>query len=881
MERIWKYFPVLLVFILWAKASPCAQNYQGDSFTFSPPKTFGSLGGVVNGRQQYCKDCNPTSNPCTAGGTGAMAQGINNQWVCTPGTGGSVTPPPFITLNPMQYGCHNDINWDTSVGAANNTATITSTNNPWTAADVGKSIELVDTTATYSPFVGTITAYNAPSSVTMNAVPTGVTNGDAFSAYWGTSDDTCLSNLTAAMTANTTALNGVDVHFNVPIIFTQSIVFSHITGRVSGNGCGLYKPRGPTTGSPFIYMGATPDVNGITVKASWNLTLDNLCVIGNSYAPLKSGLDYQQLISPPDTINVMNMVENSYFGYGWLMPNMPYDAGQVYTATPTAISGNTITLASTVPFASPGPGPEQQLEVVDVAGGAPEGNELVQTAQTYVRGANPILLQNNLIRTHTPATTRVLITQPAVITGVLWDNKSSQDDKNKVLNVQTRGVNTCINVNEAAAQGAFFHGLGCTHSLVGISLTGGNMIADVPEMEGVGVWLTDGNVGDLMVNEMNGQQGGGGGTYGPGLRFNIQGGYIPILTQDSGPTDFGTITCNNCFIDLCTTLNVNGDIINLGKGQADDVRFIRARLGIDANCPLANTTNPTIHAYGGSGSHDTVFEGRFIGNVQHQLSITDPGGADNRAFRSYHLSRLPANSSDSPDIVDLILRGTESYNGVPSNKQDKPGLLSQYGNIFAKQIDAPPASILSVTCTGGTGGPTDYWYHYAWSVGNGKGTQRYQNANLTGFSVNCTNPPSAVNPISVTVWPVRGGQQLNLFQASCAHGCADPLNETQVASQPNNTTPSSGFGQNTIQDTGGGPGIAMPPTVNGNTTGLITADFGFGLTKLGADPIIAPGNANCWLYALQGTTGGTCKIQAICGTSSTPVTIMDNIGGGC
>ena len=37
----------------------------------------------------------------------------------------------------------------------------------------------------------------------------------------------------------------------------------------------------------------------------------------------------------------------------------------------------------------------------------------------------------------------------------------------------------------------------------------------------------------------------------------------------------------------------------------------------------------------------------------------------------------------------------------------------------------------------------------------------------------------------------------------------------------------------------------------------------------------------CALTVMAGTTGGTCKLVAVCGTSSTPTTIVDNVGGGC
>ena len=51
------------------------------------PVFFVTLPPVTNGAQLYCADCNPTQ-PCTAGGTGAMAFGLNGIWACTNGAGG-------------------------------------------------------------------------------------------------------------------------------------------------------------------------------------------------------------------------------------------------------------------------------------------------------------------------------------------------------------------------------------------------------------------------------------------------------------------------------------------------------------------------------------------------------------------------------------------------------------------------------------------------------------------------------------------------------------------------------------------------------------------------------------------------------------------------
>jgi len=66
----------------------------------------------------------------------------------------------------------------------------------------------------------------------------------------------------------------------------------------------------------------------------------------------------------------------------------------------------------------------------------------------------------------------------------------------------------------------------------------------------------------------------------------------------------------------------------------------------------------------------------------------------------------------------------------------------------------------------------------------------------------------------------------------------------------------------------------------GTTTNFTLAGGEFGLSKITASGT-APGAGAVKLAAVAGTTGGTCKLVAYAGTSTTAVTILDNIGSGC
>lgn len=45
-------------------------------------------------------------------------------------------------------------------------------------------------------------------------------------------------------------------------------------------------------------------------------------------------------------------------------------------------------------------------------------------------------------------------------------------------------------------------------------------------------------------------------------------------------------------------------------------------------------------------------------------------------------------------------------------------------------------------------------------------------------------------------------------------------------------------------------------------------------------PTGAPGAGMAWLYLVAGTNAGTAKLIVYAGTSTTPVVVADNVGGG-
>ncbi len=121
---------------------------------------------------------------------------------------------------------------------------------------------------------------------------------------------------------------------------------------------------------------------------------------------------------------------------------------------------------------------------------------------------------------------------------------------------------------------------------------------------------------------------------------------------------------------------------------------------------------------------------------------------------------------------------------------------------------------------------------------------------VSGVATNLTGIAAALTAGSVTT-------NANLTGVITSVG-----NATSIASQ-------TGTGSKFVVDTN--------PTLSGLT---ITASTPLTMGK-STDPATAPGAGFAKVYWVAGTNGGTCKLISYAGTSTTPVTIVDNVGGGC
>lgn len=98
------------------------------------------------------------------------------------------------------------------------------------------------------------------------------------------------------------------------------------------------------------------------------------------------------------------------------------------------------------------------------------------------------------------------------------------------------------------------------------------------------------------------------------------------------------------------------------------------------------------------------------------------------------------------------------------------------------------------------------------------------------------------------------------------------------ADAPSGDTATTNYGLYVHDQTGSGSATNYNIYSAGNGANWLNSGVQFGKIT---DPGTAPGAAKLALRVVAGTNAGTCKIIAYAGTSTTPVTIADNVGSGC
>jgi hypothetical protein len=197
------------------------------------------------------------------------------------------------------------------------------------------------------------------------------------------------------------------------------------------------------------------------------------------------------------------------------------------------------------------------------------------------------------------------------------------------------------------------------------------------------------------------------------------------------------------------------------------------------------------------------------------------------------------------------------------------------GSFQARAVSDSGASATTVLAiSGGQGGGitgiTSNSGSGAWSHTGAMNVSGQLSANpVQGAGYNWLNIAGAANGSSPSI--TTGGGNTNVSLSINTKGAGGVTINANTA-----VTGNLSAGSATIT---GGAAVGSSLTV-GSTTPAVVATGEQAFAKITASGT-APGVGFLKLAATAGTTAGTCKIIAYAGTSTTPVTIVDNVGSGC
>jgi hypothetical protein len=154
------------------------------------------------------------------------------------------------------------------------------------------------------------------------------------------------------------------------------------------------------------------------------------------------------------------------------------------------------------------------------------------------------------------------------------------------------------------------------------------------------------------------------------------------------------------------------------------------------------------------------------------------------------------------------------------------------------------------------------------SAGDLIGTLSFRGYNSTGYN---TTTIATIQSAVTNTWSVSDTSAHFVFRTT-AGGTTTPATEMSLYAGliVGSGTTDPGAGYATVQN-----GI----TVGSNTPATLSAGE-LAETKISASGT-APGAGYAKMAWIAGTNGGTCKLISYAGTSTTPTTIVDNVGSGC
>lgn len=214
--------------------------------------------------------------------------------------------------------------------------------------------------------------------------------------------------------------------------------------------------------------------------------------------------------------------------------------------------------------------------------------------------------------------------------------------------------------------------------------------------------------------------------------------------------------------------------------------------------------------------------------------------------------------------------------GISANQSSGKSFVSGISTTAHGQTPNPIAAACIGTCaTAGGGGTVNSYAIVGIGWDGNKSTASPQficsdgsyvnSGSSCGASVTGPNPYNGSNFVRVCWNPDPNFKAYDILINDTSHSV-----HLDFASGSN--------GNNCFSDTGGVGSAYTAPNID--STGGIQAAGPLGTDKLSAVPSTAPGAGTCHIIAVAGT-GSTCTLEALCGTSTTPVAIASNVGGGC
>lgn len=373
-----------------------------------------------------------------------------------------------------------------------------------------------------------------------------------------------------------------------------------------------------------------------------------------------------------------------------------------------------------------------------------------------------------------------------------------------------------------------------------------------------------------------------------GLGFGVGPGSVAIGSAGSGYAqgDSVTLSCPGVTFSTAPVVAVN----QVNTGVVTGVTLVNPGVASTVNGQSCTLTQASTS---GSGSGLTV-TGTFgpLGSFLSFAGLSTGGGVTNGNL--FLGAETPASTMGGAENTFVGDRAGGAFTGaVTANTafgHDACGIYGSVaptgsyntcvGNDAGRNISGTAASNTLVGQTAGGSNAISMSGSGNTDVGQAAGLYNGAANNNTivgAYAANNTTGPGGSNAIfgNSGCQKCTGGRNVTIGQGVASTTLTSGTGNILVGTSSSVDTPSSSTSNlinigNTIF---GGNGGTLPATVT-----ISAGEVGLGkITASGT----APGAGVAKLAIVAGTNAGTCKLIMYAGTSTTPTTIIDNVGGGC